>query len=276
MNRLLNRRSAVVAGILLICCPYVWAQEPPPVDESGSEPLTSDPWKPRVDDSGSEPLMNFEWEGGALYIYLERIQDAAGAANILVLPSARWLDANFQGVRLDSVSIRTALKLIEGVYEQKDGPPVAVHVEEIGSTENGARSVLRVSAAPVKPRPTQVKVWNVLDMVTTTRTPADVLTAIETATDLIADKDNAPVIRYHEPTGVLIVRGLPQQLELIESVVDPLIAESVLTELFGAAEMPSDSTSDEARLLEQILAEIKELKTRVSELESHVKRNGKD
>lgn len=276
MNRLLNRRGAIAAGILLIYCPYVWGQEPPRVDESGSEPLTSDPWEPRVDDSGLEPLMNFEWEGGALYIYLERIQDAAGAANILVLPSARWLDANFQGVRLDSVSIRTALKLIEGVYEQKDGPPVDVHVEEIGSTENGARSVLRVSAAPVKPTPTEVRVWNVLDMVTTTRKPADVLTAIETATDLLADKDNAPVIRYHEPTGVLIARGLPEQLELIESLVGPFIAENVLTEVFGAAAGSSDSPPGSAQALEKILAEIKELKTRVSELESHVKRSGKD
>ena len=182
--------------------------------------------------AGSSPadVVTVDFRGGTLVGYVEAIRQATDGANIVVT----GVDAQaipVGAIRLDDVSVESALRAVEQTYPVDDREWVDVRLQTVGPPNQPGKPVYRLGAVR-----SSVKVWNVLDMFVSKVKPADVLTAVDAAVELVMENDQPARVRFHESTGVLIATGSPRQVNAIEDVIVKLRDRLRSTEIREAVE----------------------------------------
>ena len=197
--------AVVVAAAALLCCPEAGAQ------------------RARVD----EPkIIDLTFPGGTVAEYVEVIRAVVREVNIVVAPEVT--ECTVPPMELKSISVSSAVQLVEADVETAQAV-IEVRVEEIPPGIDGEKPIFRILSRRRNPFSTsapEVRVWSMAGLVGAGFKAEDVLTAVETAVELLHDDDPPASIRFHEATSLLIVSGSGLQLEAIDSVIEQLNVES--------------------------------------------------
>lgn len=179
---------------------------------------------PRDPGTAAANLLTFEFDGGPLQEYLGYIERASGV-NILVSKVAA--DLELPAVSLKRVSPHSAVYLLEGQRFETSQGVYELDLDMIGGRGDEAMlyridadSKSRVSVA--QPVPTATHSWSIADLLHGGLKPEEILTAIETVIELTPGGDNEPQIRFHEATGLIMVRGTTEHLSAIDDALDEM------------------------------------------------------
>lgn len=247
MNRSLGLLSVVLMSVTLAWGPAAWAQAPAP-DIKPVSPIGID----------------LVFLGGTISEYVEAVRSAAGGGANIVLTTTDAGSVSIPPITLDSVSVGAAVGLLEGEYKVDPHVRIQIHVDSIGPPAEGGTPVFRVSARKHgDTAPTEVKVWSVLDLIGDQSaggkmSAKEVLTAVETAVELLVENDQPAQVRFHQSTGLLIARGTSGQLRAIDQVIGELRGSLAVLEVW------------------QGLKEASEAQARIAELEAETEENGQD
>jgi hypothetical protein len=199
MRRFPNKLSVVLAGVVAVWCPLAQAQEE------------------------SLPVVDLEFQGGTIAQYVQTLCREVVHANVVVT-TPEVGEIPLPPVRLSSVDIASALRLLAGRYELAERTLIQVDVQQIGHWSGDESPVFKV-AGQIQRRgkpAVETAVWTVADLLAEDMKPQDVLTAVETVLELFADDRSPAQVRFHEATGLLIARGDPRQVEAVDEVIDEL------------------------------------------------------
>ena len=255
MNRSVSMLLVVLASLTLASPPPARAQSEVPTQPKAEPPQ----------------LIELEFPGGTIAEYVEALNEVVGKANIVVMAAAR--DIEMPPIELNSVALGSALELIQGEFQPQERVRVQVHVDEVSMYEEGEKPIHRVFAEvhrQGRPSETSVHVWTVANLLSENLPPDAVLTAVETAVELVTDLRQPAEIRFHEATGLIIARGSRQQLEAVDYVVRQ-VEEGIERRRAAsreAQEMPSEARARITVLEEEVRQRSREtemLKLRVQE-----------
>lgn len=199
MNRCLSTLFVLLTGAALVGSPPAWAQ------------------------SESAPLINLKFPGGTIAEYVAALRETAGETNIVVMPEAQ--DIQIPPIELNSVVLASALELLQGEFQLQGRTLVKVEIDKVSRYEEAERPIYRVLAEVRRGRPseTQVRVWNVSGLLKALDMKSeDVLTAVETAMNMLGGDYGPAQISFHEATGLVIARGHPERMRAIGQVIDQL------------------------------------------------------
>jgi hypothetical protein len=176
-----------------------------------------------------EPLINLDFKGGTAVDYIEAIRDAVDDVNIIVEEGVEQLPIG--PVQLKRAPLSSALRYLDNRRIELPDHIIQLDVREFPPRRDG-EVVYAVSAEKVAHRLAQrtqpqtsepiSHVWTVADILGSNMPAEDVLTTVETALMLFGDQYDPAQIRFHEETQLLIARGHPEQMELIDRVIDEL------------------------------------------------------
>ena len=167
------------------------------------------------------PVVDLKFPGGTVGQYLDAVRSVASEANVVVI-TPEVLEITLPSVQLKSVGLGEAVLLMKGDYEPKEHMHVRIDVDQIGAWGETRKPVFKVSGQVVRKgrTGTETHVWTVADLLAQGAAPEAVLTAVETALALYAEDHEPAQVRFHDETGLLIARGDPWQVEVIDDVVD--------------------------------------------------------
>ncbi len=165
------------------------------------------------------------YQGGTLAEYVDTLREAYAAhnPNILIAADAERIDV--PSVILRGAPLRGAVHALSEVAEP--GPNSRVIIETIGNGPDSqlvyAISVTRVNTGTLlDDTSNRMHVFSIRDIVDppdASGMPVDeVIGVIETAVELDGSP-NAPEIRYHPASALVIMRGTPAHLEVVEQVL---------------------------------------------------------
>jgi hypothetical protein len=200
-----------------------------------------------TDRSASQPkpdaqLISLSFRGGTALEYVNAIRKAAGEVNIVAAPEAG--EVPMPAVTIKQVTVAAAVDLLDGRVREMPGRQVRLDVTHMPVYHPGERQTYQVQAkVGGRAREPAARVWTVSDLLANDIASAAVLSAVETALDVIGSTTR-PDVRFHEDTALLIASGDHDQLGAIEHVLDSL-QESV-----------DQRREDQMRLIEMQLAEI--------------------
>ena len=193
---------------------------------TAQEPETA----PRRPAAAPAVTVTLQFEGGTLATFVREVRGAQPKANIVVAGKAA--EAMLPPIDLRDAGLMQALQgaceVAESDHEVRvrdfvgPGEPVLTIVAD----EKPARS-RRDAAEPVRREPpAMTKVFSLGRLTAPSRFPGDepfrvetILSAIEAATQ---DDKMPPVLRFHRDSGLLIVRGVPEQLVGVEMLLSVL------------------------------------------------------
>jgi hypothetical protein len=174
--------------------------------------------------------IDLNFRGGSIGTFIRYVREAAGGqANVVVSQEAAALPLD--PFELHRVDFHTAVRLLDGMKIDTEEGLVALNVDY---TSTGGENTLGVytitcrrQGAHPGPRVQGNLVLTVADLLAEGAglSAEDILTAIQTALELISDE--AAQIRFHEETGLIITRGTNEQVSTITQVVEQL-RESVI------------------------------------------------
>jgi hypothetical protein len=204
-------RLLMAWAVLALCVPAAVAQTAPgPSDEPAD----------RQPEARETPLADLKFSGGTVGDYVQAVRKAFPDANVLVDAEVERLP--MPEVELTSVGLKSALELLK--YQSQQDARGSVFVDVRCLMEQRARPVYRILARVKSHQPKdRSQAWTVADLLAADMKPEDVLSAVETAMELLAEDGFKPAqIRFHEPTGLLIARGHEEQIAAIDDIVDRL------------------------------------------------------
>lgn len=167
--------------------------------------------------------LSLNFAGGTALEYIDALRKAMPNANIVVL--GELARVNMLPVQLNAVDLESALRLLDQLPQAQGDLAVKVRVENVRTSQD-VPDVFAVSAE-VRGRgqgegPMQTAVISMADVLGENLKPADALTAIQTALELLGSESEPARIKFHEETGLLIARGNPHQMECIGQVMSQL------------------------------------------------------
>jgi len=183
-------------------------------------------------------LVDLSFRGGTAVAFVEALREAVPEINVMVNENVELV--LIEPVELKRVSPSMCLDLLDGMeYERSEYERVRLVTDYVEPVA-GARPVYCVSARKVRsgprvaPRPSAspvTQVWSVAgvlhdwERLELDLDSADILTAVQIAVDLI-ECDTPAVIRFHQETGLLIVRASPEQAKAIEAIIRELMMDA--------------------------------------------------
>jgi len=210
----MTRRLPLVLAALLIAGSRVFAQDAAPTLQPGAQ----------APDSAPARTFSVEFSGGTVAQYLDAIRAAFPGANVV---GTQGLDQfTLPSISLKEVTIVGALQPLEQVATANDSDQgihvwVANGVASVSVQNRFGHSVFEDEAEESGEPQIATRIWNIT---TLTRggglTLSDITGAIETAVSIASDVK--PEFRIHEPTGMLVVKGLDTQLDIIDEVIGKL------------------------------------------------------
>lgn len=181
------------------------------------------------------PIINLEFPGGTLREYIAAVQRAAGQETVNVLVPAEAANLPLPPISMKQVSARTALEALRWAFPQRS--PHVVRIVPVGGPGSVSPTFAVeyvptgiVSASGATPPPDRVDVLSIRDLID----PADggaglpveaLLTSVEAALALNGT-DRKPELRFHEASGLLIVRGTVDQIDIVRDLVDEIQADT--------------------------------------------------
>ena len=209
----------------------------------------------------SDELMSLSYPGGAVADYVDAVRKAGGV-NVYIDPAAR--DVPMPRVDLKNVSPGAALQLLHGRTALIDGNNIELHYDEIAPVFDSERPIFTVRAQVSGRRADrsglQNSVWSATSILEMGVKPDDMLTAVQTALDLIG-KDKGPAeLRFHYATAILIARASGEQISAIDEVISKLQESAHQKQNARSAERDQQIMAREAA--------IQQLQQRITELEA--------
>lgn len=170
----------------------------------------------------SKYVIDLDFKGGTLREYVNAIQKKAASTNVLIDPLAERFPV--PSVQFRSVDVASAMELLDHRAGEVDGRGVRIDVRTIDPPNTLSEPVYAVHAETFSPRKLRdelTMVISVKDLLDADYTADDILTAVETALNLVDDGVTAQV-RFHKETGLLIARGPEEQVSAVVDVTAQL------------------------------------------------------
>lgn len=167
-------------------------------------------------------IKSLHFPGGTLGDYVKTLEEVCPTANIMI-SNPEVLEIKLPPIKLQAVDFVGAVYLMEGKYAISDSLFAHIGIDVVGDfADSGGTPVYRVSMQHSGiPNWNSVRVWNIGELLDADRKAEDVLTAVETAVDLLHIKEKAQ-IKYHGATTLLVASGNDVQLQAIDRVVGGL------------------------------------------------------
>ncbi|MBN8598646.1 MAG: hypothetical protein J0L78_13330 [Planctomycetes bacterium] len=182
-----------------------------------------------------DTLITLDFRGGTIGDYVNAIRSAAGAKPVNVLFNEETAGLPMYMVRLTNASVWSALGAVERNTIDEDGqslqvrigrsttpPPggvptysISSDISRMPSRQSQQQQVIVLSLNPIIGLPGRAK-----DQTASNLEAKSVLSAIELAVSLIsAPNTPPPVLQFHEPSGLLFVKGDAHQQRAAKEVI---------------------------------------------------------
>lgn len=181
-----------------------------PVPVAGTFVVSIDPqnaWTPKIDGGDANPRVTIEFPGGPLSDYLAALRRQAPDVNIVA--SERAGAARIAPITLRSAPIGAAVQAVDGRLQ---GGMLRVSQDRI---DGQALYAIDLNAPSE-----QTKVWSLAEHLQAGMNADDLLSGVEAAVGAVGE---GGAIRFHAPTAMLIVRGLPDQVDAAGQAVAQML-----------------------------------------------------
>lgn len=180
------------------------------------------------------PVISLEFPGGTMREYVAAVQRAAGKETVNVLLPAEAADLPLPPISMKEVTARTALEALQWAFPVMG--PSRVEITPIGAPEAGAPTFAiayrRDQTFVPGPGGTSVpmnaaggvEVFSIRELVDPAEGEAEaipvetLLTSIEAALS-VGNLGTEPELRFHEESGLLILRGAPNHIMTVRSLL---------------------------------------------------------
>jgi hypothetical protein len=171
-----------------------------------------------------EGLVSIEFPGGTLAGYVRMVEQAAPTGiNIIVTGPAD--EVHVHGVTLKGVEVRTALDVAVALHPRPIGAPgYSVRLLTPGTGRPAPVYLVEVEERTwARPRPPRLEtaVISLRELLDARMKAETILTAVETALQADPEADE-PLLRFHEPSSLLIVRAPAAQTAVVRQVIEEL------------------------------------------------------
>jgi len=260
------------------------AQPSPQPGQPAANPLAGEP---------SGPVFSVQFPGGTVEEYVAAVQAAAKGQAVNVLVPEEASRVVLPRISLRDVNVGTALEAIRWAFPE--GSEHRFGVEPFGENRQAYAfryQRTRGAASPFPPGQPQmqmvgpaatVAVYSLRDLTNPPQTEEGriepvsaeiLLTAVEAALNLAARGEDGPELRYHEESGLLIVKGQQDQVQTVRMLLDAIrtdahmrwatardIARSEAQRQYRRQrlELEVEMQQNEVRAAEQRLARLSEL-----------------
>lgn len=170
----------------------------------------------RDDESG---LISLRFKGGTATEYVNAIRLEGPPANMHVDTAVEQV--RMPPVELNRVSVRTALELLDGRIEQRPRDQIKIAVRPLTRSPHEIETYHVRALLIGMSRQTEAGVWSIAGLVEHGIPAEAILSAIETAVEVVNSPTDS-VVRFHKDTGLVIARGDGEQLSTIHQVIDRL------------------------------------------------------
>ncbi len=211
-------RNLLIAAASLLVVPLALAQEAQPREGAGPQRQAAEELL-RVARQNRQ-IITIDFPGGTLRQYIQALRAASEPNPINVVASSSAMQTPVGEINLEKVDAKTAVSALRWAVE----PFGSVSVDEMESSFGVAVGM----PSRAKVRAPETEVLSMRDL--TTPMPGDplgqsltvgpdvVLTAARTA--MMSDNGDAPDLKYHADSGLLIIRGGEGQINAAKSVLD--------------------------------------------------------
>ncbi|MCI0353370.1 MAG: hypothetical protein L0Y44_10850 [Phycisphaerales bacterium] len=174
-------------------------------------------------------LINLDFPGGTVPQYIQAIRKASDDVNIVVLVD--FSNVSMPPVQLRDVDPWSALLVLDSIPSYQGGRTVKIDVsnsfqQRADFVAGNERPVFTVNGVVTsggsRNDPTESAVLEISELLGGEVKDADVLTAVQTALELLPDDLEPAKIKFHEATGLLIVHGHPEQVRSVKNVISQL------------------------------------------------------
>jgi len=206
----------IVLATMLVTIPVSLAsaqEQPPPGSRSNARQPTGE---------SPSSVFNLAFGGGSVEQYVHTLRLALTkndiAANIIVKPDAA--EITVPALELRDVTVDGALYILDGHQMLSAHGPARLVLEKFGAGGAPIYVIDVRHAGTPAPRESMVHVWNVNHLLGAEIKAEDLLTAIEAALALMPDEGVAPpAIKFHQATGLVMLRGNGAQVGTVDQVV---------------------------------------------------------
>jgi hypothetical protein len=208
----------------------------------------------------SSGVFDLTFKGGTVGEYAAGIRNVLPGANIIVMPAAEPLPV--PAVTLKSVDIHSALALLDQHDAMIDGQRWVLSIRDTMGAEQAATPIYTLMAYAAGGKAADPDAMNIQAAVLSISSilegghiqSTDALTAVETALALFAGDGGGPKpqLKFHEETGLLIVRGTREQVSIIHQVVDQLGETAITLEAFAQRRAGVMGETERTQLEERI------------------------
>lgn len=156
--------------------------------------------------------ISIEFPGGVLVEYVNEIRELAPTLNIVMTETAA--SHRLPEIRLVDVPVRGALSLLSTLTNSQ------ATVEFQLQADSYDADIVLISAPDLPPpsRSTEVRVFNVKQLLGASNREA-LLSALESGYEMLGSSGSPVDVKIHEATGLLFIKGSPEQLQLAEAVI---------------------------------------------------------
>lgn len=187
------------------------------------------------------PVVSIEFGGGTVSAYIDALRKAVAPQPVNVILSRDASTAEIAAISLKQVALNTALMAIEPAagHASGDWKIRRINVERLDEfPANSIASAFSVDymprremVSPMGPQPMAVEVFSIADLIRRqggAGVPlmkdvpllATVLSAVESAVELQADSEVKPELKFHEQSGLLILRGTERDHRAVRQVIE--------------------------------------------------------
>jgi hypothetical protein len=239
---------------------------------------------PAIASSDDERIMRIDFPGGTVAEYIAHLRELRPDANIVLMPDAAKV--SLPPITLSTLAdeLHTTIQILEHITDASTEPNIAIVWDGIIYLVRlqSPRALERTGRSAVD---YHVNSYSLASVIVPNHISAkDVLSNIEIAIGMIDTGENLPDMRFHEQTNLLIVGGRMDQHRAISNTLSSMkqTAEEVRerradawirTRAEHAEHLESwlkqmqDEFAKRDELIERLIAEVRELRTKVLELE---------
>jgi hypothetical protein len=184
------------------------------------------------------PLVTVKFPGGSLRDYIGAVQKAAAPADVNVVPPPDANDVKLPEISLKGVTVRSALEAVQwAVFDNAGSSAYQVYVNVNDGDTSPVYAVYRTNNPTVldarrraqEHGQQQIEVFSIRELIEprpgtnneqANAARSNVLGAIETALRMQQDDGQQPPdVKLHQETSLLIVRGTPDQINIVRNVL---------------------------------------------------------
>jgi hypothetical protein len=164
-------------------------------------------------------LLTIDFPGGTVADYVASIRKQSPDSNILLMADAEVVPV--PAMRLRNVTLGAAIQILDPLVLENEMAQVRLGTD-VTHNPPGEAVWSIVARAKYQKAPSQTAVIAVGHVLAGEVDAESLLTAIETGLSLFGEQYQRPEMRFHEPTGLIIARGHPQQVSMINDVVNQI------------------------------------------------------